>query len=536
MTTPTHIISYILISNLFGIPLKVPQLAFGLLGTIVPDISNPYGGIGKILKPVSGFIFQKWGHRSITHSWVMVTATATVAVILKVVFDSNIPYLLLLGVASHIALDMINISGVKFFYPDSLVVVMPAEHDTRIGTGSKREKRFAFAVAVLAMITVPLGVWGYESTIRFLAGSHTAATEEYKKYIDQYEIFVEVTRGINRISQSPVAGQRFRVVAALPKKLTLVETEKGKRVTIGQTEEAIIETKRMRVYKGVPIQVQVVDVDISAGWDKLIEELESPYSYAIGTVSLTEHPEFRPELDQWEGITVKGNVVSMEYSSLSAIRKLIQYRPVEGKVKVRKEVSTEGILAPLQVEEKKISNTFSFLIDIPYEGLQIKEGQMIQKGQVIGIHPEANKVRADVETLKASLKARETDIEKEDTLLDKSLSIKREIDKLDIAIAVQEKVVNKSQGDFKEAEKARLDKLKKDRDNLQSELAEVQRSIKEQKDYIEKKNAAMVEETKKMIEAMKYKESAYIRKAPVSGKVVKINQKGGNLFEITVVL
>jgi inner membrane protein len=263
MTTPTHAVFHLLVSNIFGIPLNGKNIVFGLIGTLLPDLSNPYGGLGRLLKPVSGFIVQKWGHRSITHSWVFIALVFALLLPVKVLSDEVAVWLVLLGIANHIFLDMMNISGVRFFYPDSLIVVMPAMHEVRIATGSKKEKRLAFGLFLLAVLTLPLGIWGYESTLRFIAGSHTAAVEEYKKFIDKYEIYVEVISGVNRITQESIRHKKYKLIAAMPKKLSLAEDDDGRRVTLGQVEDAIVETKRMRVYKGVPIKVQVQEFTLN---------------------------------------------------------------------------------------------------------------------------------------------------------------------------------------------------------------------------------------------------------------------------------
>lgn len=534
MTTPTHIAAYVLISNLFGLQIRSIFTLWGIAGCLLPDISNPYGGIGKVIKPLSNFISQQWGHRTITHSWVFITITTAIALIFKIISDENGYWLLPIGVCTHIVLDMVNISGVKFFYPDSIAVVMPSEYDVRIGTGSKREKRLAFGIATLALITLPLGIWGYESTIRFIAGSHTAATEEYKKFIDQYEVFVEVTNGINRITQSPVRNKRFRVVAALPKKITLVETEDGKRVTIGQTEEAIIETKKMKVYKGVPVQVQITNIEVT-DWKQVITELESPYSYAIGTVRLTERPDnYRPETDQWEGIEIHGNVIYLQYSGINAVRKIAMYQPVEGKLKIRKEVSSEGIVARLTEARQDSFRTVSLIVDTPFEGLKVKEGVLVRKGDIVAVHPEAWKVQADIETLRASIKTKATEEDRADALMDRSLSIIREIEQHNRLIEVQKRVVDKASAEFIQGEQARLDKFIQVRDNLQKELEEVQRSLKEQKEYITNKKAAIIKEIEQQIAALEVKKETFIRRSPYSGKIIQIKQRGPQIFEVFI--
>ena len=535
MTLPTHGIFYIFISNILGLPLQLTNVIAGLIGTLLPDISNVFG-VGRVIKPVSHYISQKWGHRTITHSWVLIVATFAICSLLKTVTDNNVVWYFLLGVFAHIALDMLNISGVKFFYPDRMTMVIPSENEVRIGTGSKRERRLAFALFILAILSLPLGLWGYERTFRFLAGSHTAAVEEYKAYIDKNEVFVTITQGINRISQEPVSNISFKVIAAMPKKLTLVETETGKRITIGQVEEAIVETKKMSVKIGVPIQSSFTEVNAEKeGWKRILAELESPYSYAIGEVKLSEKPVYvHDEKDIWEGIEIHEDIVTMSYTGLEAARKFKDYPIIKGKVKIRKEISEEGILGPLKREEDSNSNTVSFLINVSYDSLKVTEGQYIRKGDIIAVDPEAKRYDYEVEALMKSQTTKDTEEEKADALQDKSLSIRREMDQLDHQIRVQKIIAEKAGALFKDAEQARLRKFQADRDNLNKEYEDMQRNIKETKDYISKRKNALKEETESKIKALSAQRAIYFRRSPYTGKIVAVHQKSANVFEITI--
>jgi inner membrane protein len=535
MTLPTHTIFYILISNLLGLPLQASTTAAGLIGTFIPDISNTYG-FGRIVRPVSSHISQKWGHRTITHSWVMLLISFALCSLFKWITGDNVVWFFLLGVFVHISLDMINISGVRFFYPDRMLLVMPSEHDVRIGTGSRKEKHLAFAFFIVMLLTIPLGLWGYDSTFRFLAGSHTAAVEEYKAYIDKNEVFVEVVSGINRISQAPVSKSSFKVIAAMPKKLTLVETESGTRLTIGQVEEAIIETKKMNVKIGVPIRTQFIEIDAAKeGWSRILKELESPYSYAIGEVKLAQEPAYvHGEKDIWEGIEVHKDIVTMDYSGLVAVSKFKDYRIVMGDIKIRKEISEEGILGPLKTTEEFNGNSSTFLVNVSYEGLRIREGQSIKKGDIIAIEPEAQKIFHDMEVLRKSLATQDIEEEKAQALEDRSLSVKKEIDSLNKTIEVQKVIVGKSEGIFKEPEQSRLSKLLHDMENLSNEEKEIQRSISENKDYIIKRKNALKEETEAKIKSLSAQINSSTKRSPLSGKILSVLQKSANVYEISI--
>ena len=536
MTLPTHTLFYLFLSNLLGVPLKVTSVIVGIIGTMLPDLSNPYGNIGKILKPVSDYISHKWGHRTITHSWIAVTFALGISLMAKLTFNDNSGWLFLLGVGSHILLDMGNISGVKFWYPEiDVVCVIPADEELRIGTGSVREKRLAVAFLILVIVTLPLGIWGYESVLRFLAGSHTAAVEEYKSMIDTNEVFVDVTSGINRITQEPVTNKRYKVVAAMPKKLTLVQTDTGKRITIGQIEDAIIETKRMRIHKGIQIHSEIIDIDAGReGWDRIAKELESPFSYAIGSLKLEERPDYRPEIDSWEGIDVYNTIVTLNYSGLDAINKLRAYKILEGKVKVRKELSEEGVLGPLRetVNELPVE---TLLVNTPLEGLRIVEGQKIGKGDIIARDPNVDRIQSEIIALQNSLITKDIEENRADSISqDKVLELNRQIASLQKTIDVQTKVATAAAGSFQEAEQARLEKFQHDLANLTKERDELLRSIQENKSYIVKRKDAMKKETEANIQAKYAQIAAATRRCPYSGTITKIKQRSPNVFEIEI--
>ena len=87
---------------------------------------------------------------------------------------------------------------------------------------------------------------------------------------------------------------------------------------------------------------------------------------------------------------------------------------------------------------------------------------------------------------------------------------------------------------FKEAEHARLRKFQADRDNLNKEYEDIQRNIKETKDYISKRKDALKQETASKIKALSAQRAVYYRRSPYTGKIVAVHQKSANVFEITI--
>jgi multidrug efflux pump subunit AcrA (membrane-fusion protein) len=227
--------------------------------------------------------------------------------------------------------------------------------------------------------------------------------------------------------------------------------------------------------------------------------------------------------------------VVLNYAGLRAVSKIAHIVPLEGIVKVRNEVSEEGIVAPLvPVKTNPVVRTFVF--ECPVEGVVVREGQVVKKGEVIAIHPEVKKINADIEVLKASMNARAVEGEKIDTLVDQSIQLEKELETLDRQIEVQQRIVSQVQEEFREAEEARLEKWIRDREILKARIKDIKKSIEEQKDYIRKKKETLVAEVEKQIAVLMERKRELIKLSPVDGRVAGIRQRSPNVVEIDFVI
>lgn len=535
MTAPTHLIIFFTVANFLGMPLNVQNVIFGILGTLIPDISNPYSFIGKLFKNISFYIEQKFGHRTVTHSYMIIAVFLPPCLIAYYVLDDMSPLMFCFALCIHIMADMINLSGVQFLYPEKLTFVMPRDTHIRIETGSIREKRFAFVFILLFVLSLPFGIYGYDSVIRAIAGSHTAAVEEYKTSIDKNEVFVLVQNGLNRVTQEPVNGKSFKVVAVMPKKILLCEDENGNRVTVGQGEEAIIDSKKIKIKKGVPVHTTYTQLEASQGWEKIIEELQYPYTYIIGEITLSEKPHYTNTPGIWDGIKINENTVILNYADLKTIAKLTKYNISDGIVTIKKEHSTEGIISPITENQEESSKFGAFLINAQRESIIISIGQSIKAGDPVAISPETERYREEILGLRQKIFTVDAEESKASALQDKSLDIRRKIEQLDRNILVQKNITEKtSQSFFKEAEKNRLKNLEAEKESLQKETEEIKRSLKEEKEYIGKRKESMKREINAQIKAIEARITSSNKTSPYAGKIEEIKQKSANVFEIKV--
>lgn len=84
-------------------------------GSILPDADHPKSFIGSKIHPFSDIIYKLVGHRNLTHSLVFLTFILIITIILQ---KSNIITLsIIIGMAMHIAGDMLTPQGCALLYP-----------------------------------------------------------------------------------------------------------------------------------------------------------------------------------------------------------------------------------------------------------------------------------------------------------------------------------------------------------------------------------------------------------------------------------
>ncbi|WP_298823902.1 metal-dependent hydrolase [uncultured Planococcus sp.] len=126
MTGKTHIIGGIAASLAFAQVTNyepVILLGAGVIGALIPDICHGSSKIGRALPLLSKLINGLFGHRTFTHSLLFL-------VLFAILLHNFMPMEaisagVLVGMVSHIVLDMATKRGVKLFFPIKLTVRFP---------------------------------------------------------------------------------------------------------------------------------------------------------------------------------------------------------------------------------------------------------------------------------------------------------------------------------------------------------------------------------------------------------------------------
>jgi len=200
MLAPTHsvfgLFLTLIILALFGIKLSLHWsiLAFSILGAIIPDIDTPKSTVGRIFYFVSAPLERRFGHRTITHSFVgllIFTLAFFLIIILPSLVIGNWTLDILslaprwlaafsISYFSHIVLDMFNKRGSQLFWPDTGRDVIPRNPKFRLESGAKSETVIFIILLALVFLALPISKYGIASSLRWLLATPSSAIQEFK--------------------------------------------------------------------------------------------------------------------------------------------------------------------------------------------------------------------------------------------------------------------------------------------------------------------------------------------------------------------
>jgi len=120
----------------------------GVVGALLPDICHGGSKIGRKLPLVSKVINVLFGHRSFTHSLLFLVLIGVL--MNSFISNESVRAGIVVGIASHLVLDMATKNGVKLLYPFKVRVRFPLTTKT----GGTVEN---IVFAALSLLTVYFG-------------------------------------------------------------------------------------------------------------------------------------------------------------------------------------------------------------------------------------------------------------------------------------------------------------------------------------------------------------------------------------------
>jgi len=245
---------YLLLLTTTGVVLSATNAIIIAFAAVLPDIDTAASIIGKMFPFISKPLERRFGHRTLTHSLMMIIIIA-VAGIPIYILKQDIYICSLIAYASHPLLDTATVNGVKLFYPFSKVkCIFPMEvnhpHSYRMQTGSKLDITLSVIFFIGCIPTLFIASQGYERFIRSTQQSIEAAVRDYNEYSKDYLVFADV-QAYDMLTKRPLNGTLEIVGAFNPQ--TLIFKGHDKRLhTLGKDFQADYIAEKILCFKGSP--------------------------------------------------------------------------------------------------------------------------------------------------------------------------------------------------------------------------------------------------------------------------------------------
>jgi inner membrane protein len=301
-------------------------LGLAALSSLLPDCDNSGSYVGRLLRPLSSYLEERFPHRTITHSFV---ATLVIGLV-------GLPLVWVGGWGGWVSgyfwgwfADAFTKSGVTAFWPHRARLVIPGNPKLRLTTGSPAE----WWVLGLSLVALLLSLniqsqGGLLRTFNLWMGIPNGAAELVNQDQDRYLLTAQID-GIHTLTQQRVRG-KFQVVRSLTTTDLLVEQE-GKLYRVGASTGAQIRISRIFIRRERPIRSQVETLNWEDSPFQLPPDPGQPLHVYYSGVMELEANDLRilPNLEVFIPITLKkldANRVLVEVDSARAQ----DLRPLEG--------------------------------------------------------------------------------------------------------------------------------------------------------------------------------------------------------------
>jgi inner membrane protein len=232
MTSPTHI-SFSLFTLAFasvgqGMDFNYENALLCAVGSLSPDIDNSKSWLGRIFPFISKPIENKFSHRTLTHSLLAIVFIWSIAVIVKILFDTGNfnPLAFAIGYTSHILIDCASVQGVKILYPFSMRnAVFPFDTQQpeayRIVVGSKADVALGF---VFVFLTIPFAYISFKTHTKLIREVQKDINSAVRTYNELSKNFLCWARleGINTTTGDKLKGD-YLIISAEKQNMLLIK-------------------------------------------------------------------------------------------------------------------------------------------------------------------------------------------------------------------------------------------------------------------------------------------------------------------------
>jgi inner membrane protein len=436
MLAPTHsvfgIFLTLIILAVFGIQwsLHWTILLVAILGAIMPDIDHPKSVIGKMFYFISAPIERRYGHRTITHSfigWVISSVIFALLVLFGVfifgfVLKFEIGGLDLwprwiaafsISYMSHLLLDMLNPRGSQMFWPDPGRDVMPRNPKFRPESGSRVEILIFIILFALMLLAFPISKYGIASSLRWLLATPGSAIQEFKSlkthtYVDFKGYFTETREPVEGTAEILDTDKQRLVILYQGLVPRSSKSEGGNIYTLSDELAADITASHVRIKRtNRPVKIEKKEFK-NQSREYLLSQIPKG-AFISGSVHLPEGMdiEFPVYPGTYKIMDQKGNDLILNYASREQIEKLAltEYFDLQ---KRKDQANLDQLEAQADKIKQQVRTVESGggLTPLGRKILLSKEDIEKQQSQLAELKGQFDEINVKIDELKIKIKAR----------------------------------------------------------------------------------------------------------------------------------
>ncbi|MBL8253070.1 MAG: metal-dependent hydrolase [Candidatus Competibacter sp.] len=336
MTLGTHVafasVLYLGGATLFGYKPDWIGWLLAAAASLLPDIDLPPSKIGRLLWPISVPLERRFGHRTLTHSLIVLSAVAALAAPLAAIRPQYWGCVVG-GYWSHVWIDMLNARGVDLFWPSPVRLVTPGNRHWRMAVGSKAEMILLAVLIALTVALYPLSHIGFRDALQALLKSFDISVEQYQRQIGTHWYDLELVASDNLTLARVTC--RCPVVGLWKGGLVVLQDGKPRAVGKSQQNHNLLPITA-RLIEGEPLAVQSVRVEMKGRtlrW--LLGKVDQRRVYFINGEIQTGKVEPVANIELYRPVAYSGQTMTIRYARAQELGPWLDLVAAKGEVFVQ---------------------------------------------------------------------------------------------------------------------------------------------------------------------------------------------------------
>ncbi len=336
MTLGTHVafasVLYLGGATLFGYKPDLIGWLLAAVASLLPDIDLPPSKIGRLFWWVSVPLERRFGHRTLTHSLIVLSAVAALFAPLAAI-QPQYWGCAVGGYWSHLWIDMLNVRGVDLFWPSPVRLVTPGNRNWRMQVGSKAEMILLSVLLVLTVALYPLSHIGFRDALQALLKSFDISVEQYQRQIGTHWYDLELIASDN-LTLARVAC-RCPVVGLWKNGLVVLQDGQPRAVGKSQQNHNLLPITG-RLIEGEPLAVQSVKVEMKGRtlrW--LLGRIDQRRVYFVNGEIQTGKIEPIANIELYQPVTYSGQIMMIRYARAQELGPWLDLVAVKGELFVQ---------------------------------------------------------------------------------------------------------------------------------------------------------------------------------------------------------